>query len=258
MIFKINKPYGITSSQFALELKRNEGYKNICFAGRLDPLACGTMLILTDEDVKSVSNYLSNDKIYSFKLILGISTISHDPMSDITKLQDMQEYKYIFNIKNNLEEFIKQYKTQEFPFVSSKTIKHNGVRKPLWWFYKNGVKREEIILPVKNITMYDYKLTDIKIMKCNELYNQFIDRISMITNDKLKSDLLIDKWIDVYKTMLEDDNMTFIQIDMTVSVSSGFYIRKFCEDFGNYINVPCIAFDITRDDIKMEAEKMDR
>ena len=95
---------------------------------------------------------------------------------------------YKVDIEKYLEEFKKNYLKQEFPLVSSKTVFHNGIRKPLWWFYKNGVKREEIILPVKNITMYDYKLTDIKIMKCNELYNQFIDRISMITNDKLKSD----------------------------------------------------------------------
>ena len=34
-----------------------------------------------------------------------------------------------------------------------------------------------------------------------------------------------------------------------MKVSSGFYIRKFCEDFGEYIGVPALAFDITRDEV---------
>jgi tRNA U55 pseudouridine synthase TruB len=35
---------------------------------------------------------------------------------------------------------------------------------------------------------------------------------------------------------------------MELTVSSGFYIRQFCNDFGKYIGGDCgaIAFDITR------------
>ena len=33
---------------------------------------------------------------------------------------------------------------------------------------------------------------------------------------------------------------------MELTVSSGFYIRQFCNDFGKYVNTGAIAFDITR------------
>ena len=153
MILNLWKPYGISSSQFVLDIKKIGDYKSICFTGRLDPLAQGVMILLTDDDVKSVSNYLSSDKVYSFKLILGISTISHDPMSEIKDIKDMSYFLSLYkvDIEKYLEEFKKNYLKQEFPLVSSKTVFHNGIRKPLWWFYKNGVKREEIVLPIKDI-----------------------------------------------------------------------------------------------------------
>jgi tRNA pseudouridine(55) synthase len=252
MILNLWKPYGISSSQFVLDIKKIGDYKSICFTGRLDPLAQGVMILLTDDDVKSVSNYLSSDKVYSFKLILGISTISHDPMSEIKDIKDMSYFLSLYkvDIEKYLVEFKKNYLKQEFPLVSSKTVFHNGIRKPLWWFYKNGVKREEIVLPIKDIKIYDYEIKGINYINSVDMFNSFIERIELIKDEKIKSDLITEKWIEMYNDMIikYPDNK-FIQIDLKMKVSSGFYIRKFCEDFGEYIGVPALAFDITRDKV---------
>jgi tRNA pseudouridine(55) synthase len=252
MILNLWKPYGISSSQFVLDIKKIGDYKSICFTGRLDPLAQGVMILLTDDDVKSVSNYLSSDKVYSFKLILGISTISHDPMSEIKDIKDMSYFLSLYkvDIEKYLEEFKKTYLKQEFPLVSSKTVLHNGIRKPLWWFYKNGVKREEIVLPIKDIKIYEYDVNGISYINSVDMFNSFIERIELIQDEKIKSDLITEKWIEMYNDLIiKYPTNKFIQIDLKMKVSSGFYIRKFCEDFGEYIGVPALAFDITRDEV---------
>lgn len=253
MILNLWKPYGITSSQFVIDLKKIGNYNSICFAGRLDPLAQGVMLILTDEDVKSVSTFLNSDKIYSFKLVLGISTISHDPMSDIKEIKDMSYYLTMYNkneLENYLRKFTSSYVKQEFPLVSSKTILHNGIRKPLWWFYKNGIKRDEIILPVKDIKIYNYEVNDVKYLNCIDAFNTFMERIKLIENEKVKSDMNTEKWLDMYKEKINEENSgKFIQVELKMKVSSGFYIRKFCEDFGEYLGIPALAFDITREEV---------
>ena len=79
-------------------------------------------------------------------------------------------------------------------------------------------------------------------------------------NIKNLEDMQINTYITNYTTNLanleninNEYNMTNevnkIKISMEIIVSSGFYIRQFCSDFGNYINIPSIAFDITRTDI---------
>ena len=57
MILNLWKPYGISSSQFVLDIKKIGDYKSICFTGRLDPLAQGVMILLTDDDVKKFKEY---------------------------------------------------------------------------------------------------------------------------------------------------------------------------------------------------------
>jgi tRNA pseudouridine55 synthase len=99
MKFTLWKPFGITSNYFIDELKSKNNYNKICYAGRLDPLAQGQMLILTDDDVKTMEINLKHNKTYQFDLILGISTSSFDIAGDIIDEQHITniDSSYITN-----------------------------------------------------------------------------------------------------------------------------------------------------------------
>lgn len=241
------KCFGITSNEFARRYKLENNLENVCYAGRLDPLAQGNMLILTNEDTKKVKHYLKHDKVYTFDLILGISTESHDCLS---KINNICNTEFNDTIILKLSEFIKTYNIQTYPFVSNYIIKHTTnegiyIKKPLWWFYANGYKESDIILPSKNVNIYNYKINSIDQVKLNKLVDKFINRISLIDNqqtqDELKTKDIISQW-EQYSNSLQN----CIVIKMEMGVSSGFYIRQFCNDFGKYINNEAIAFDITR------------
>ncbi len=48
------------------------------YAGRLDPLAEGALIILTGDACRSKEHYLSLDKTYTIEVLLGVSTDSGD------------------------------------------------------------------------------------------------------------------------------------------------------------------------------------
>lgn len=234
-ILKVWKDYGITSTEFAKKLKLENNFDKICFAGRLDPLAQGEMIFLTDQDTKSVSEYLGHNKTYKFSLILGIKTTSHDCFSKIEGIQD--------TTNNNLEmldTFIKNYKRQEYPLVSSYITLHDGIKNPLWWFYANGYTKDQLNIPSKAVSIFNYKVQDTKVKDTITLSEQFISKIKLIENADLKCNEYINQWKNV------NVNYNHIIIDIELNVNSGFYIRKFCDDFGEYIGTGAIAYDITR------------
>ena len=234
-ILKVWKDYGITSTEFAKKLKLENNFNKICFAGRLDPLAQGEMIFLTDQDTKSVSDYLGHNKTYKFSLILGIKTTSHDCFSKIEGLTDTRNLD-----KNTIDTFIKNYNSQEYPLVSSYTIEHNKIKNPLWWFYANGYTKDQLNIPSKVVSILNYSVHDITVKDTRTLSEQFISKIKLIENIDLKTQEYINQWGNI------GVNYSHIVIDMEMNVNSGFYIRKFCNDFGEYIGIGAIAYDITR------------
>jgi tRNA pseudouridine(55) synthase len=242
------KPYGITSNYFTSYIKNTYSVDKICYAGRLDPLAQGIMLILTDNDVKSMDTNLKHDKIYTFDILLGISTSSHDIAGTINEETNNINYTHE-ELYTRLHEFIKTYSTQSYPLISSYVINHESYgRHPMWWYYKNNIN---ITIPNKSITIIDYNIISISKISCNDFYNNAIQRLQTVTNNKTFEELNINTIIENYKNKLKITNPTDykIKIQMQLKVSSGFYIRQFCSDFGKYINIPTIALDITRTQI---------
>jgi tRNA U55 pseudouridine synthase TruB len=243
-VIELWKDYGITSNEFARRYKLNNNLDSVCYAGRLDPMACGKMILLTNKDTKNVNKYLNHNKLYNFDLIIGIDTKSHDCLSEINEIKEIKFKKEELICK--LQNFIKSYTVQKYPIVSNYTIKHNGIKKPLWWFYTNGYF--DVELPSKNVSIYDSKINNIKAILLNTLIYKFIDRIKLIDNEKtiveLKTSAIIKQWENNVNNKIQ-----LIVINMELKVSSGFYIRQFCNDFGKFIDCGAIAFDITRNDL---------
>lgn len=246
------KPYGITSNYFTQQLQHKNTYVKICYAGRLDPLAQGVMLILTDHDVKNMSENLLHNKTYTFDIILGIDTSSCDIAGTVIHDTNFDDSDInIDYINNKLIEFIASYSHQSYPPISSFVVKHDIYgRKPLWWYAKNNI---DVPIPNKNVTIHNYKIYTTSKINSIEFYNNAIQRLQTITNTKTIEELEIISFIDYYTntlhSLVESKNtkdMYKIKISMELTVSTGFYIRQFCNDFGKFINIPGIAFDITR------------
>lgn len=243
MLVETWKPFGVTSCDFTMQKKAELGCSRICHAGRLDPFAQGVMLLLTEEDVKSMAAHLTHEKVYTFDLVLGLSTISHDFASSIVSVVDTSHVE-VKELQQQILNFVDKYVHQEYPMISSFLVN----KKPMWWYSQNNMPLPLASPPSKSVQIYDVKVHRCMSLSWKDFCNMCHERINMVCNPKTKSDLRIRDWVDQYHANVHAD-VQLTKVHMSLHVSSGFYIRKFCEDFGRYLGIPCIALDITREQI---------
>ena len=48
------------------------------YAGRLDPMASGLLIVLAGEETKNKEKYLNLDKEYLFEVLFGFKTVTYD------------------------------------------------------------------------------------------------------------------------------------------------------------------------------------
>lgn len=88
-ILLVDKPAGKTSFSLVTALRHLTHISKIGHAGTLDPFATGLMVMLLGKFTKLSNNYLSEDKEYTCKLLLGRSTDSYDCDGKITSTSDL-------------------------------------------------------------------------------------------------------------------------------------------------------------------------
>ena len=239
-VLKIYKPIGKTPLDMIHFIKDNyTQFKDskMSYAGRLDPMAHGLLIILTDEDCKNQHMYHNLDKSYTFELLIGVSTDTYDILGLIT-----QNCKKHFNL--NMDLTIKTIKgfegkqKQYYPPFSSQRI--NG--KPLWYYAKNNLMHK-VIVPSKNITIENIQFLLLK----NICKNEILDKLKLSIKDlgntnNFRQEQILKSW-----NHLSDIN--YYSITLSADVTSGTYIRTLCNDIGNKLNIPCLALDIYRDRI---------
>jgi len=231
MPIKIFKPVGLTPLELIENYKKTNNVKQkMSFAGRLDPMASGLMLLLVGDECKKQPEYCGKDKIYEFKILYGFKTDSLDILGISEEIE-----KSDFNYKDLIGEL-----EQKYPIYSSKTLKIEGIRKPLWYWEKKGVLKNSMI-PMKNVKVFDLNILEKREYSNLEIKDIIFERISKLSEknkDKFRYKDIKEKWEE---NLL--DNKKFKVDSFRTKVSSGTYIRGLCEKMGG------VAFDINRIDI---------
>jgi tRNA pseudouridine55 synthase len=255
MIIQYNKSIGKTPFEIIEELKKenkNETEnknKNVkySYAGRLDPMASGLMIILTNEHCLQQNNFHNFSKIYEFKIAIGLSTDTYDILGLITNY-NINKYTNlnsdeIYKIKQSIIDNFQKTYSQQYPVFSS--IRIDG--KPLWYYAKNNLL-DNIKIPEKNIT----------IDKLDYIENKTISIEDYIKIVKYRINLINPKYDFRQKPILEEynklntqfkNNINNININILhfrASVSCGTYIRMLVNDISNYLSIPMTTFEIHR------------
>lgn len=205
----------------------------LSYAGRLDPMAHGLMIILKDNECYNQHKWHNMDKTYEFKLLIGISTDTYDILGKMTAFGESSQENLIKVIKK-----ISTYPSrffQEYPPYSS--IRVNG--KPLWQHARNGTL-DDIDIPGKKVTIKNLGIKNIKVINKPHLIlltHTNIDKLNKKHNFRQRE--IKDEWKTIPK-------QNYIVVTIEATVSSGFYIRSFCNTIGEELGVPCMALDIMR------------
>ena len=202
----------------------------LTYAGRLDPMAEGIVLVLAGEDRFIKDSLLGLDKIYEVEVLLGIATDTQDPLGIITdtNFKDME--------RKAVEQTIAGMKTLTalpYPLYSSALVKG----KPLFVHARAGTR---VTLPQKKIKIYDAKLLEIKKVSVAALVRDVMVDIAKVIGD-FRQEEITKQW----QTML-DEQTEITVIKIRVHASSGTYMRSLAAWMGEQLHIPALAYRINR------------
>ncbi len=212
----------------------NPDYKEerMAYAGRLDPMAEGVVLIIKGEELKNFDNYLSLDKDYRAKILFGVSTDTYDilglPKSREKVVNPEEAKKEIENMKGDFEFFLPPY--------SSYKIK----KKPLFYWAKEG-RLDEIEIPKKKVEVYNIAVEDTSYLNNKELEGEIIRKIGKVQGD-FRQELIVKEW-----NKLLQEERSYLVLDVFVSCGSGCYVRSIAHEVGERLGSGGLLLSLVRE-----------
>ncbi len=146
----VDKVKGMNSFGVVKLLRKELGLKRIGYAGTLDPLASGLMLVALGEATKLLTFLEKLDKVYFVEATLGAFSKTYDGEGPLTAV-DFQGVIDVPLLQSVLLESFSGERLQKPPAYSA--IKINGKRA-----YAMARKGQEVVLKERAVTFFDLKI----------------------------------------------------------------------------------------------------
>ncbi len=250
----------------------------LSYAGRLDPMAEGKLLVLVGDECKRQSRYTKLDKEYKVTVLLGAKTDTGDLLGLVSDETFSNSSKYTYKdidkryISQKLPKILSEElgsHSRKYPVFSSKTV--NG--KPLF-LYALENKLQEIQVPEHIETIYKISLhkrngssarEEIENIEVKELQARIMDALAVVPRSEEESkklgedfrqDAIRARWKEFF-LYIEQRNIVitsqdeaapqlFYMLHLRVTCGSGAYMRTLAERIGASLGVPALAFSIKR------------
>lgn len=225
------KPVGKTPLWAVEKLKEKHPHlksKKISYAGRLDPMADGLLILLIGEENKKRKIYDSLSKTYVTQIMLGISTDTYDALGKVENVSK------IAPDKKAVLKVLRQYigiQDQLYPPYSSKPVQG----KPLFWWARND-RLSDVKIPSRKIKIMSLSLQKFKKIPFSDLHNQIERRIQKVEGN-FRQDEILASWRNAFN---KNSTQEFILLNIKLDCSAGTYIRRFAHDLGK--SLACGAF----------------
>ena len=237
-VVSVWKPQGWTPLKAVKEFKnKNPDYVNekISYAGRLDPMAEGVLLLLVGEENKKRKEYEGLQKSYESEIVLGVSTDSFDALGIIYSVT-LDKMSSREQIGECLKGFIGK-QDQSYPPYSSRTVDGKSL---IWWTKNNRLS--EIEMPKKEIEISSISLESTELIDASDLLKDVNSRIERVEGN-FRQEEILKAWGEFEKKY---KNEKFIKIKIKVSCSSGTYIRRLASNIGEDLGGGAFALSIIR------------
>jgi tRNA pseudouridine(55) synthase len=222
--------------------EKHPRYKDIpaTYAGRLDPMASGKLLVLLGDECKKKEAYLGLDKTYEVELLLGVESDTGDVLGVV--------HEGSSQIQGNIEDVLqKEVGTfeREYPRFSSKTV--GG--KPLFLYALEGTLGT-IDIPTHNETIYSITLLESYTLQSEELETRITSLLarapkSTEPSKELGADFRINEvkesWEKVFRSATP-----YPVLKVKVSCGSGAYMRSLAMRVGEALGTKGLALSIDR------------
>jgi tRNA U55 pseudouridine synthase TruB len=233
------------------------------YAGRLDPMAEGKLLVLLGDECKRQDAYTKLDKEYEIEVLLDVGTDTGDALGmpeylsgrqreDSNKFLNAYEIfshphaAFAPHLRQVLDREVGMH-SRRYPAFSSKTV--NG--KPLFLYALEGTLNE-IQIPEHIERMYKIKLEDTYQLDGQQLRDRIqellrnvsrSDEPSKLLGADFRQDAIRERWDELLATV-PDEKFTILKL--RVVCGSGAYMRTLAERIGTSLGTNALALTINR------------
>lgn len=252
-----------------IERARREGRisdgEKATYAGRLDPMAEGVLLVLVGDGVYQKDEYLKLSKEYEVEVLIGVSSDTGDILGIIEEVnnnvflsrdsssprisqrriifenevagpdyEESRDGDFLNRIQNTLIQCTGEF-DEPYPMYSSRPVEGE----PLFAWARLG---EEVEVPKHKVKIDSITLENIRVEKLTDLENEIISRI-----EKVMGDFRQQKIVEVWRDKISENNDANVVIArIKVSCESGAYMRVLAEKIAREFGFPGLAYRIIR------------
>jgi len=221
----------------------------MAYAGRLDPMASGKLLILLGEECKQQENYHGLDKEYEFSVLLGIESDSLDVMGRLSTKENSTVNRTISDdsFKKIATGLVGKIELP-YPRFSAKTVQG----KPLHTWTMEG-RLNEIAIPTKESEIYQFEFIKLENLSRAGVVREALAKVNSVPpvtelrkalgNDFRRVDVRQD-WDDILKNNSLPD--TYQIAHFRCLASSGTYMRTLASVMAKELGKVGLAWNIYR------------
>jgi tRNA pseudouridine(55) synthase len=216
----------------------------LAYAGRLDPMATGKLLILVGDECKVQETYHCLDKEYMFEIMFGFGSDTGDVLGLIEETGDtMVSEQKLKALLGTLRGTL----SLPFPHFSSRTV--HGKPLHVWTLEK---RLHEIEIPVQTSKIHSLTLMNTRTIPLKDAVAQIrsnIKTITPVTDPKkaLGKDFRRGEIETCWERVLHENPDAKVMIATCKAVvSSGTYIRSLAPRIANLLGTKGLAYSIHR------------
>lgn len=244
----LNKPRGKTPLEVVTHWKQSEpAYKQVraSYAGRLDPMASGKLLVLLGEECKNQKQYTKLDKEYEIEILLDIGTDTGDVLG-LASLSSEETHPAPQVLKDALQAETGTHE-RAYPAYSSKTVKNI----PLFLYALKGTLGS-IEIPTHPETIYTVGNITASSISKGALQKTIVKLLHTIPRDDAESkkegadfrqDVIRERWQELFSSTPE---RMFTIVRVRVTAGTGTYMRTLAERVGDAFGTRALALSIKR------------
>lgn len=211
--------------------------ERLSYAGRLDPMAEGEMLVIVGNENDRRDDFMGFDKEYEAEFLLGVSTDTGDALGVIMDEAEISAQISIAEISAVIEKFT-EIKSQKYPWFSSKTV--NGIK--LFEHFKKG--NIDIERPSRKVEIKSVEVLGFNEVATSEIENYIFDSIAKVQGD-FRQEEIVERWRGFFA---KNPRPTMQTVKIKILVSSGTFIRVLTESFP----IPTTLLKLNRTKIILE------
>jgi tRNA pseudouridine(55) synthase len=215
------------------------------YAGRLDPMAEGKLLVLLGEECKNLTAYTKLDKEYEIEVLLDSSTDTGDVLG-LATYADVESNPERAAVRRALSAELGTH-PRAYPIYSSKTV--HG--KPLFLYALEGTL-DTITVPEHDESFYTIKLVEQSVLSKQQLQERInsalavvprSDEPSKVLGADFRQDAVRARWESVLAYV---SDRSFAILKLRVTCGSGAYMRTLADRIGKSLGTRGLALSIRR------------